>query len=105
MRRSAQHRRDGGGDPQGSPAGFLSSDLVCPGVARTPGAGVLGRRAAMPLENPPKPPLSDGHEQYRLLMENVKDYGIFLLDTQGRVATWNAGAERILGYRQEEIVG
>jgi PAS domain S-box-containing protein len=44
-------------------------------------------------------------EQYRLLMENVKDFAIFLLDTGGRVATWNTGAERILGYKEAEIVG
>src|SRR5262245_51236649 len=44
-------------------------------------------------------------EQYRLLMECVTDYAIFLLDTEGRVVTWNAGAQRILGYREEEVVG
>src|SRR5437879_5570419 len=44
-------------------------------------------------------------EQYHLLMENVKDYAIFLLDTGGRIASWNSGAERILGYREAEIVG
>jgi PAS domain S-box-containing protein len=44
-------------------------------------------------------------EQYRLLTESVKDFAIFLLDTQGKIATWNTGAERILGYREAEIVG
>ena len=44
-------------------------------------------------------------EQYRLLTENVKDFAIFLLDTQGRIATWNSGAERILGYKEAEIIG
>src|SRR5438105_1425109 len=44
-------------------------------------------------------------EQYHLLMENVKDYAIFLLDPGGRIASWNSGAERILGYREAEIVG
>jgi PAS domain S-box-containing protein len=58
----------------------------------------------MTTENRSMPP-QDGQEQYRLLMENVKDYGIFLLDTEGRVVTWNAGAERILGYKEGEIVG
>jgi PAS domain S-box-containing protein len=50
-------------------------------------------------------PLRDGEEQYRLLMENVKDYAIFMLDPQGRVVTWNIGAERALGYKEGEIVG
>jgi PAS domain S-box-containing protein len=44
-------------------------------------------------------------EQYRLLMENVKDFAIFLLDTNGKIATWNTGAERILGYKEAEIIG
>jgi PAS domain S-box-containing protein len=44
-------------------------------------------------------------EQYRLLMENVKDFAIFLIDTNGKIATWNTGAERILGYTEAEIIG
>jgi len=44
-------------------------------------------------------------ERFRLLVEGVKDYAIFMLDPQGHVATWNAGAQRIKGYRAEEIVG
>ena len=44
-------------------------------------------------------------ERFRLLVEGVRDYAIFMLDPQGRVATWNAGAQRIKGYRAEEIVG
>src|SRR6185295_1799717 len=46
------------------------------------------------------------HEKLlNLFLENVKDYGIFLLDAEGKVTTWNAGAERILGYQSDEIVG
>jgi PAS domain S-box-containing protein len=44
-------------------------------------------------------------EQLRLLVENAQDYAIFLLDPDGRVATWNLGAERIKGYRASEIIG
>lgn len=44
-------------------------------------------------------------ERYRLLMENVKDYAIFMLDPEGRVDSWNIGAERILGYAESEILG
>jgi PAS domain S-box-containing protein len=47
----------------------------------------------------------DAEQQYRLLTENVKDFAIFLLDTNGKIATWNSGAERILGYKEEEIIG
>ena len=44
-------------------------------------------------------------EQLRLLIQGTSDYAIFLLDAEGRVASWNAGAERIKGYSAEEIVG
>ncbi|MET8998818.1 PAS domain S-box protein [Amycolatopsis sp. NPDC004169] len=44
-------------------------------------------------------------DRFRLLVQGVLDYGIFLLDTGGRISTWNAGAERIEGYAAEEIIG
>ena len=44
-------------------------------------------------------------DEYRLLIESVQDYAIFFLDPEGRVTTWNRGAERINGYRADEIVG
>jgi len=44
-------------------------------------------------------------QRYRLLVENVQDYAIFLLDPDGYVQTWNKGAERIKGYNSEEIIG
>ena len=43
--------------------------------------------------------------RFRLLVESVKDYAIFMLDPQGRVASWNAGAERIKGYASGQILG
>lgn len=49
--------------------------------------------------------LRQSDEVFRLLVENVKDYAIFLLDIDGRVATWNQGAERIKGYKADEIIG
>jgi PAS domain S-box-containing protein len=44
-------------------------------------------------------------EMFRLLVENVKDYAIFVVDGERRVQTWSKGAERLLGYREDEIVG
>lgn len=44
-------------------------------------------------------------ERFRLLVEAVQDYGIFMLDPLGHVVSWNAGAERIKGYRAQEIIG
>ncbi|CAN91085.1 two-component hybrid sensor and regulator [Sorangium cellulosum So ce56] len=43
--------------------------------------------------------------QFRLLVEGVKDYAIFMLDTEGRVISWNAGAEQIKGYSAQEVIG
>src|SRR6266850_1306166 len=43
--------------------------------------------------------------QFRLLVESVSDYAIYLLDTTGRVMSWNAGAQRIKGYAEQEILG
>lgn len=44
-------------------------------------------------------------QQFQLLVQGVKDYAIFMLDPQGRITTWNSGAEHIKGYRAEEIIG
>src|SRR6266571_314997 len=49
--------------------------------------------------------LRESEEQFHLMVEGVQDYAIFMLDPQGRVLTWNKGAERIKGYRAEEIIG
>ena len=43
--------------------------------------------------------------RFRLLVTEVKDYAILMLDPEGRIVSWNAGAERIKGYREEEIIG
>ncbi len=48
--------------------------------------------------------LSD-EERIRLLEANVTDYAIFMIDTDERIASWNSGAERILGYAEAEIIG
>ncbi|KMO37832.1 chemotaxis protein CheY [Methylobacterium tarhaniae] len=49
--------------------------------------------------------LRASEERYRLLLESVTDYAIFMLDRDGVVANWNTGARRIKGYEAEEIVG
>jgi PAS domain S-box-containing protein len=49
--------------------------------------------------------LRQSEERFRLLVDGIKDYAIFMLDPEGRVTSWNAGAERIKGYREEEILG
>ena len=49
--------------------------------------------------------LGSANEHFRLLVETVRDYAIFMLDPSGRVASWNEGARRIKGYTADEIVG
>jgi PAS domain S-box-containing protein len=44
-------------------------------------------------------------QQFRMLVQGVRDYAIYMLDPQGRVTNWNAGAEQIKGYTADEIVG
>ena len=49
--------------------------------------------------------LVQSEERFRSLVASVKDYAIFMLDPQGRVSSWNEGAERIKGYSPSEIIG
>lgn len=49
--------------------------------------------------------LRKSEERFRLLVEGIEDYAIYMLDLHGRITTWNAGAERIEGYRAQEIIG
>src|ERR1051326_1847745 len=44
-------------------------------------------------------------ERFRLLIESIKDYAVFMLEPDGRVATWNRGAQMIKGYTADEIIG
>jgi PAS domain S-box-containing protein len=49
--------------------------------------------------------LRDCEETYGMLLDEIQDYAIFMLDPEGTVVSWNAGAERIKGYRGEQIIG
>jgi PAS domain S-box-containing protein len=49
--------------------------------------------------------LEDTERRFRLLVEGVTDYAIYMLDPGGRIINWNAGAERIKGYKRDEILG
>jgi PAS domain S-box-containing protein len=49
--------------------------------------------------------LRESEQRVRLLVENVRDYALFMLDPEGRVASWNVGAERINGYSAKEVIG
>ncbi len=58
---------------------------------------VVARRRAAGLEA--------SEARFRLLVEGVEDYAIYMVDAEGRVTTWNGGVERLLGYRAEEVIG
>lgn len=74
----------------------MSDPPRAPGVlAGSFEAGTDGPAAAVPV----------ALDLYRLLVESVRDYAIFHLDPEGYVASWNIGAERIKGYRADEIIG
>ncbi|MBV9153971.1 MAG: PAS domain S-box protein, partial [Alphaproteobacteria bacterium] len=49
--------------------------------------------------------LLESEREFRLLVGAITDYAIYMLDPEGRITTWNAGAQRIKGYRAEEIIG
>ncbi|MDB5715974.1 MAG: Histidine kinase [Sphingomonadales bacterium] len=49
--------------------------------------------------------LRNSQEQFRLLVQSVTDYAIYMIDPTGHVSSWNAGAERIKGYAPDEIIG
>lgn len=54
-----------------------------------------------PLNSSPEP----YRDQYKILIDNIQDYGIFMLDPEGRIRTWNRGAQLIKGYTENEILG
>jgi PAS domain S-box-containing protein len=49
--------------------------------------------------------LRENEDRFRLLVNSIADYGIFMLDLDGRIASWNTGAERLKGYTAQEIIG
>jgi rsbT co-antagonist protein RsbR len=72
------------------------------------GASRLDQRGLQALPDPPTQlvhdvPLNSDH--YRLLVDTITDYAIIMLDADGNVVSWNAGAQAIKGYRADEIIG
>ena len=49
--------------------------------------------------------IRESEERFRLLVSSVSDYAIFLLDPEGKISSWNIGAERLKGYRPDEVIG
>jgi PAS domain S-box-containing protein len=68
------------------------------------GAALADRWLAEQTENQ-KIALRDSEQRFRLLVQGVTDYAIYMLDREGRVTNWNLGAERIKGYTGDQIIG
>ena len=57
------------------------------------------------LDNAPKPPLMNEEQRFRLLIDAVVDYAIYMTDPSGIITSWNSGARRFKGYEESEILG
>jgi PAS domain S-box-containing protein len=84
--------------------------VTLPRHAKAASVGISAVRSLAPRarkETPPPvtDPWRESDARFRLLVEAVKDYAIFMLDPHGRVVTWNEGAKRIKGYEASEIIG
>jgi PAS domain S-box-containing protein len=97
-------------DPRGEFSIARPADAIGLAVFMTMGilisvmAGTLHRRKDHEQQQV-KQALRDSEDQFRMVIEGVEDYAIFMLDPDGRVVTWNAGAERIKGWSAAEIIG
>jgi len=78
---------------------------------RDPSKSPLPSPASPPVSPPVSPSAASSlsllqtDEQFRVLVEGIVDYAIFMLDPDGRIISWNTGAERLKGYREDEILG
>ena len=66
---------------------------------------IIRGRPARSEDVEPVSSLKESDDRFRVLVESIRDYAVFMLDRDGRVATWNTGAALIKGYQREEIVG
>jgi len=89
-------RRDGNEFPIEISLGFIET---------INGVLVMALVSDMTLRKQFEARLREHEELFRIQVECVKDYAVFMLDARGNVLNWNAGAERLKGYREEEIIG
>jgi len=94
---------EGSGRAFGPEATALAEELAHRAAVAVDNARIVAQMAA--LHTRQHDYLQQSEERFRLLVESVRDYAIFMLDPQGNISTWNAGAERFKGYKAEEIVG
>lgn len=80
-------------------------EITCSPVETDDGEMVLGVVRDVTARKQAEDALRESEERLRSVVESVKDYAIFTLDPEGRVTSWTPAAERIKGYRAEEIIG
>jgi PAS domain S-box-containing protein len=68
-------------------------------------ATAIGRARLFGAEQRARHDAETAERRFRLLVDGVRDYAFYMLDRKGRVESWNAGAERLVGYAAEEVVG
>lgn len=93
-------------DAFGKPTGFLfiSKDITAE-LSQAEQSRAKERRIHAVASEQAARNLRDSEERFRLLVESVQDYAILMLDREGGIVSWNIGAERLNGYRADEILG
>jgi PAS domain S-box-containing protein len=84
--------------------GIQASERRLRSAARRAGRRSEGLRNGGDQPHPLQESSSQSKERFRLLLAAVTDYAIVMLDAEGRVVSWNEGAERILGYRADDVM-
>ena len=92
----AGRRRDGSEFPLEISLGFIET---------INGVLVMALVSDMTMRKQFESRLRESEELFHIQVERVQDYAIYMLDAEGKVLNWNAGAERLMGYRDEEIIG
>src|SRR5690348_6110831 len=62
-------------------------------------------RRDMENQQPGKIGGNDNESFYRQVFDSLDDYAVFVTDKEGNITTWNTGAEKVLGYKEEEVIG
>jgi PAS domain S-box-containing protein len=85
----------------------LCNEMFNPGAAKKENPAAVRPRKEMPkaVSDGKKLIMGESSEIFKLLVQQVRDYAIFVLDLDGRIRSWNEGAKRIKGYEAQEIIG